>query len=117
MGRPVEPEEKSSYNGSYVFGMTRSVAASTMVPSRIRTTDGGSGRYWWRPGAPIALVLDHITPAFVYELPVPITVGPGDALDVELEVPLSTTFPDDGTATTPTFNLGVSFNGYAAIEG
>lgn len=31
--QPVEPEEQSWYNGSYIFGMTRSVAASTMVPA------------------------------------------------------------------------------------
>jgi hypothetical protein len=31
--QPVPPEEKSWYNGSYIFGMTRSVAASTMVPA------------------------------------------------------------------------------------
>jgi hypothetical protein len=31
--RPVEPEPQSWYNGSYIFGMTRSVAASTMVPA------------------------------------------------------------------------------------
>ena len=31
--QPVPPEEPSWYNGSYIFGMTRSVAASTMVPA------------------------------------------------------------------------------------
>jgi hypothetical protein len=31
--RPVEPEQPSWYNGSYIFGMTRTVAASTMVPA------------------------------------------------------------------------------------
>lgn len=30
---PVEPEQPSWYNGSYIFGMTRSVAASTMIPA------------------------------------------------------------------------------------
>ena len=29
---PVPPEERSSYNSDYVFGMTRSVADSTMHP-------------------------------------------------------------------------------------
>jgi NAD(P)-dependent dehydrogenase (short-subunit alcohol dehydrogenase family) len=31
--QPVQPEEPSWYNSSYIFGMTRSVAASTMVPA------------------------------------------------------------------------------------
>lgn len=31
--RPAPPEEKSWYNASYIFGMTRSVARSTMVPA------------------------------------------------------------------------------------
>jgi hypothetical protein len=31
--QPVEPEQQSWYNGSYIFGMTRSVAASTMIPA------------------------------------------------------------------------------------
>jgi hypothetical protein len=30
---PVQPEEPSWYNSSYIFGMTRSVAHSTMVPA------------------------------------------------------------------------------------
>lgn len=31
--RPSEPEQKSWYNSSYVFGMTRGVAGSTMAPA------------------------------------------------------------------------------------
>lgn len=76
------------------------------VGSVVRTSDGGSGQRWWRPGAPLALVLDSTTPAFVYPLPEPITLGPGDSLDVEVEF-VSSPFPV----------LGISFNGYAAIEG
>lgn len=30
---PVPPEEPGWYNASYIFGMTRSVAASTMIPA------------------------------------------------------------------------------------
>lgn len=30
---PVPPEQPSWYNSSYIFGMTRSVAASTMIPA------------------------------------------------------------------------------------
>jgi hypothetical protein len=31
--QPAAPEETSWYNSSYIFGMTRSVAGSTMVPA------------------------------------------------------------------------------------
>ncbi|HVM95343.1 MAG TPA: hypothetical protein VMT89_03085 [Candidatus Acidoferrales bacterium] len=31
--QPVPPEQKGWYNGSYIFGITRTVAASTMVPA------------------------------------------------------------------------------------
>ncbi len=31
--QPREPEPKSWYNSSYIFGMTRGVASSTMVPA------------------------------------------------------------------------------------
>jgi hypothetical protein len=31
--KPVQPEEKSWYNSSYIFGLTRGVAGSTMVPA------------------------------------------------------------------------------------
>lgn len=31
--QPREPEKKSWYNGSYIFGMTRGVAGSTMAPA------------------------------------------------------------------------------------
>jgi hypothetical protein len=31
--KPVPPEEKSSYNSSYIFGMTRGLADSTIHPA------------------------------------------------------------------------------------
>jgi hypothetical protein len=31
--KPVPPEEKSAYNSSYIFGMTRGLAASTIHPA------------------------------------------------------------------------------------
>lgn len=80
---------------------------------RIRTTDGGTKADWWRPGAPCALVFTHITPAQVYRLPQPITLEPGDQLEVELTIPAQTT-----SAQVPeTYSIGIAFNGYAAIEG
>jgi hypothetical protein len=78
---------------------------------RIRTNNGGSsGHWWWRPGAPLALVLDTITPATVVRLPEPIVLVHGEQLEVELELPTQS-----GKVTT--YMVGVSFNGYATIEG
>jgi len=84
----------------------------TRTGCRVRSTNAGSaGHDWWRPGAPVCLVMDTITPANVIELSEPITLGPGEQLDAEIEVPAN--LADQQT----TFRIGVSFNGYAAIEG
>lgn len=84
------------------------------IGTRARTRHGGTGAWWWRPGAPLALVSPHRTTAWVLELRRPITLGPGDSLEVDL------TFPDAPTVgQTTAFSvnqLGVSFCGYAAIE-
>jgi hypothetical protein len=82
---------------------------------RVRSANAGSKTWWWRPGAPLALVFDTITPACVYKLPEPITLRPGEQLDVEMEFPPSITI---GEVTQETeYHMGISFNGFAAIEG
>lgn len=89
---------------------------SLRTGTRIRLVNGGSKAWWWRPGAPLALVFDAITPANVYELPEPITLGPEEHLEIEVVFPGS--FPQGDTALEPTaYHLGLSLNGYAAIEG
>ena len=84
--------------------------------TRIRTTNGGSKEWWWREGAPLCLVFDTVTPATVYKMPYPITLGPGDTLDVELVVPPLPAGAVGGTALQHQVNTGISFNGWAAIE-
>ncbi len=56
---------------------------SQRIGCQVRTTNGGSGEEWWRPGAPLSAVLDNITPAAVYDLDAPITLSPGDSLILE----------------------------------
>lgn len=85
------------------------------VATRARMRNGGSGEWWWRPGAPLALVQPTITPALVYQLPTPITLAPGDTLDVELQVQRPITIGINTIA--QKYNLGLSLCGYAAIEG
>jgi hypothetical protein len=87
---------------------------ATRVGTRVRNISG-SGEWWWRPGAPIALVMDTITPALVYKLPSAITLGPGDTLDVEMRFPAVLLEQMEGDDIS--FQIGISFNGYAAIEG
>lgn len=88
---------------------------STRTGIRVRAKHSPSGDWWWRPGAPLALVLDTITPALVYELPEPITLEPGDALDAALVLPGSTY--TDGVSGPDGYQIGIAFNGYTAVEG
>ncbi len=83
---------------------------SMRVGTRIRTVNAGTKTWWWRPGAPMALTFDHITPANVYQLPEMITLGPGEQLDVELEFPQVQNTEND-------MQVAIALNGYAAIEG
>lgn len=95
-------------------------AGSTVTPlacrvgTRARMRNGGTGSYWWRPGAPLALVSPTITPAQVYDLPEPITLGPGDSLEIEMTVPLPAIVV--GQPIGSIYQVGVSLCGYAAIE-
>jgi hypothetical protein len=81
---------------------------------RVRTTDGGTKMDWWRPGAPIGLVLNTISAALTYRLPRPLTLEPGDQMEVELTVPPNTA--GEGQQA-DTYSIGVALNGYAAIQG
>jgi hypothetical protein len=81
------------------------------IPCQARCRGGGSGEWWWRPNAPLALVFNEITPARVYDLPSPITLEDGDCLDVVIRTP-----PRRGSIT-PRYQIGVAFTGYAVIKG
>jgi len=90
---------------------------SMRIGSEASTSDGVSNNEWWTPGAPLCLTYDTITPALVYELPQPITLGPGEGLQVEASCPH---YRDNlsGTSTqTCAGQVGISFNGYSKIEG
>ena len=100
-----------SQNMFPVGAVSRSAPLSMRVGTRVRSINAGSNTWWWRPGAPLALVFDSLTPACVYEFPEPFTLGPGDQLDVSLQLP-----PNVVDFTT-TFHIGVAVNGFASIEG
>lgn len=94
---------------------------SQKVATRARVTDGGSGQWWWRPGAPLSLVCPTINnAALVQELIEPIVLGPGERLEVELQAPVGGTFNTAASSVAqqirPYFNLGLSFCGYATIQ-
>jgi hypothetical protein len=80
---------------------------------RARATHApGSNDWWWRPGAPLCLVMDTITDALVYDLPQPITLSQGETLDVTMFVPGAT-----AAAAGPGYQVGISFNGWTSVEG
>ncbi len=87
---------------------------SQRLACRARTTNGGTNQWWWRPGAPVALVCPTITPASVMELQQPIKLGPGDSLELEVTAPNPVVLAPQ---IDPTFQFGVSLTGYAIIEG
>jgi len=106
------------------FGATGKIAPlSARVGSRVRTVDFGSQSDWWRPGAPIALTFDSVTPALVVPLPQPITLQPGDTFEVEAQVPgPDYTLGFLGEQNTEkqnavSYQLGISFNGYTTVKG
>jgi len=93
---------------------------ATRIGCRARLTDGGSKAWWWRPGAPLPLVFPDITPALVLKLDKPITMGPGEQLEIELTVPAVGHASLTGYADEPiptTYEFGIALNGYASIEG
>lgn len=85
---------------------------------RARLNGAGSGDDWWRPDIPLGLLGATLGPAQVVELQRPITLHPGDCLDVEMMVPAAVTLPASPPQTTyPIYQIGVSFLGTAAIAG
>jgi hypothetical protein len=91
---------------------------SLRLPCRARS-DAMSQEWWWREGAPLALVCPSLTPAQVYKLPQKITLHKGDVLEVEMQVPggIETTPASPSTGVFSIFQVGISFTGYAAIKG
>ena len=92
---------------------------SMRVGTRAKTRQGGTNEWWWRPGCPLALVSPTITPALVHKLPEPITLGPGEGLEIELQVPgpFTDTEVSPPLLLEPVYTFGVSFTGYAIVEG
>lgn len=114
--------DQISYDERIQTSATTGIAGQPLTPisqrvaCRMRTDNGGSKEWWWRPGAPLALVCPSIGPALVHKLEDPIVLGQGDGLDLELQIPLGSAIPSDVDGT-PTYQIGVSALGYAMIEG
>ena len=86
------------------------------IAARARTRGGGTQAWWWREGAPLALVMPTITPASVIKLARPITIAPGDQLEVELRIPPQQ-LDSSAALAEATYSVGVGFNGYAVVAG
>lgn len=91
---------------------------SMRVGCRAKCTNGGTNMEWWRPGAPVALVCPTITPAQVFRFDKPIVLGPGEELEVEMQVPtgVQLTPGSPSTLVQPNYQIGLSMAGYATIE-
>jgi hypothetical protein len=87
------------------------VPVGDSLPARARMASGGTGAWWWRQGAPLALVSPTRTHALVYELPVPVTLEQGDSLDVTAIYRGCSMAPSDGRL------VGMGACGFATIEG
>lgn len=91
---------------------------SMRVGCRAKCTNGGTNKDWWRPGAPVALVCPTITPAQVFRFDKPIVLGPGEELEVELQVPSGVELSPGSPSTLvrPNYQIGLSMAGYVTIE-
>lgn len=96
------------------------VSPAIALPTKARTVRTGTQHWWWREGAPLALVMPTQTPCLVADLPVPIVLNPGESLDVSLHVPSYAYVPAYPTRgfgyQYPVSNIGLSFCGFAAVE-
>lgn len=84
---------------------------------RVPSGNGGSGAYWWREGAPLSLVCPTMTTAHVYPLAQPITLEPGQSLEVELEFPEAVVIDPESGPLNTTYLAGVALAGEAKIYG
>jgi hypothetical protein len=105
------------------FPLAKMAPVSTRLGTRVRVVGGPTSDFWWTPGAPMALVMDTLTPALVYWLDEPITLLPGDTLDVSVGVNTGAFIGEGGLPPNAfqmnanTYQFGISFNGFTAIDG
>jgi hypothetical protein len=95
---------------SVITGTNPISSMATRVATRARTRNGGTQEWWWREGAPLALVCPTMTPGLVKKFEEPIWLGPGEQLMVEMEA------PDPIAGVAPIYNVGLSMCGYAVVE-
>ncbi len=110
-------------DGSTPRAFTARQNLTQSIYTRARVQQGGTNTWWWREGAPLALVMPTITPCPVYRFPKPITLGLGEGLTVTGEIPTDGLYPatsfesGDDEFTYESHALYVSVCGYACIPG
>jgi len=107
-----EVQDSVPYAGFLVSQMSQRMIC------RARTTSGGTGEWWWRPGAPISLVCPTISSALVHELNDPIWLAPDESLEIEIKTPGPTVISggQQPLQISPIYNVGVSLAGQAVVE-
>lgn len=103
--------------GAARFPTAKPAPVSGMLGTRVRCRGAVESSWWWRPGIPLNLMLDTVTDAAVYELDVPLTLMPGDSVDVSIDAPASAFSAVDGYEPGLRYPIAVAFNGFTAIEG
>ncbi len=94
---------------------TKMAQFSSSIGMRTRINGGVDSTWWARQGIPVNLFMDTVTSAAVYDLDVPLTLMPGDSVNLTVEVPGEALAGVDITA--GRYSVGVALNGFTAIEG
>lgn len=102
-----------------------SVSLATRIGCRAKTVNGGTGRSWWRDGAPLALVSPTIGAAHTIKLQTPIRLASKEQLIVTLRTEgkdnlLAGIIDEDEVeqdrSSAGNFKVGVSVTGYAIVK-
>lgn len=114
--------EQIDYDDALIGSGMANAVTGRAAPLALRTPvraacDAMSQEWWWRDGAPLALVCPTMTPALVYRLPKPITLHKGDHIEAEMQVPGGVVIDATQHTANARFQIGISFAGYAAIKG
>lgn len=103
------------------------VSLATRLGVRASTTNGGTGRNWWRPGAPLALVTPTVGASHCVKLQAPLRLGSREQIRLVLRSSgragllsglnqLGDTLWEQDRINAGSFKVGISLTGYAIVK-